>query len=369
MKRVVVSGGGTGGHIFPALAVIESLKKMQPDLEVLYIGSQEGMEARIVPEQGVLFQGVKARKLRKLISFSTPAAGAALAQGFLEARRYMRAFGAEAVLGTGGYVAAAAALAGVSLGLPLVICAPDAIPGRTNRLLARFARTICVAFEDTQCFFAADRVCVTGLPLRTGVCAPQEVTQAGARTRLGLHPDRFTLFAGGGSQGAQALNGALLEALPALLEGGVQVLHQTGARNQEEILKQTARLRSTKAYLPMGFLNTEQMSLAHRAADLAWCRGGISTLSEALVNKLPALVTPLPTAYADHQTANARQLERAGAVCLLAEANLGGGRPLAELQRLQNNEDLLVCMRNAAEALARPNAADSVAELLLNTLQ
>ncbi len=365
MKRVIVSGGGTGGHIFPALAVLESLQKIQPNLEALYIGSLEGMEARIVPEHGIMFQGVQARKLRKLVSVSTPAAGWSLGKGFFEARGYMRAFGAEAVLGTGGYVAAAAALAGVSLGLPLVICAPDAVPGRTNRLLARFARTICVAFPETRHLFPQDRVEVTGLPLRTGVRLGNEITPEDARQRLGLCASRFTLFVAGGSQGAQALNKSLLNALPALLEGGMQVLHQTGARNIEEVMKQTTHLRASDAYVPMGFLNTEQMALAQRAAHVTWCRGGISTLSEALVNELPMLVTPLPTAYADHQTANARQLVQEGAARLLPEAELEGERLLEELQHMQRDEALLLQMKNAARTLACPDAADKVAQLLL----
>src|SRR5579871_1449748 len=144
--RVAVTGGGSGGHIFPAIAVCEALQRLDPEGERLYLGGSTGMETEIVPQAGIPFQAVTARKLRKLLSPSTVGVALSLFQGYREAKRFLRAFRAEAVVGTGGYVAAAAVLAGARLGLPALILAPDLVPGRTNRLLARSARRVCVVF-------------------------------------------------------------------------------------------------------------------------------------------------------------------------------------------------------------------------------
>ncbi len=366
--RVVVSGGGTGGHIFPALAVIEALERADPGGERLYIGGSTGMETQIVPQAGVRFQAVTAKKLRKLMSPGTLGVAWSLFKGYREARTYLRAFKAEAVVGTGGYVAGAAMLAGVTLGLPTLILAPDLIPGRTNRLLARFVKKICVVFPETVPVFGPTKSVVTGLPLRSGIVLPHENTPQKARcTFEGLRADAFTVLVAGGSQGAQAVNNLVIEAANDLLAAGVQILHQTGPKNFAEVTKQAKALGLTpeKGYLPLAFFDTVQMPLALRAADLFVCRGGISTLSEAMVNGLPAMVIPLPSAYADHQTANAQALETAGACLHRAETSLTGAKLSAEILELRAAPERLAVMSQAARALGKADAADAVAKLIL----
>jgi UDP-N-acetylglucosamine--N-acetylmuramyl-(pentapeptide) pyrophosphoryl-undecaprenol N-acetylglucosamine transferase len=367
--RVVVSGGGTGGHIFPALAVVEALERADPTGERLYIGGSTGMETEIVPQAGVPFQAVTAKKLRKLVSPGTVGVAWSLFKGYREARTYLRAFRAEAVVGTGGYVAGAAMLAGVTLGLPTLILAPDLIPGRTNRLLARFAKKVCVVFPETVPVFGETKCVVTGLPLRSSIVLPPEVTPQEARCRFtGLRPEAFTVLVAGGSQGARAVNNVVLGAVPALLAAGVQVLHQTGPKNFEEV---TARanaqgLTPEKGYLPLAFFDAAQMPAALRAADLFVCRGGISTLSEAMANGLPAMVIPLPSAYADHQTANAKALEAAGAGLHRAEAGLTAAQLSEEILGLRADPARLAAMSQATRTLGKPEAADTVAKLILS---
>src|SRR5579872_1498338 len=259
--RIVVSGGGTGGHIYPALATCEGLKRKLPDCDLLYIGSDAGMEMEIVPRAGVPFQGVPARKLRKLLSPATAGVALSLFKGFREARRYIRAFQADAVVGTGGYVAAAAALAGVSLKMPTVILAPDSIPGRTNRMLARFAQRICVVFDETVSRFPAGKTVVTGLPLRAGVVAPPDIDKRVARSRFApLQPDWFTVLVIGGSQGARAVNDRIVAALPALLAAGIQVLHQAGPNNIAAVTAAVENLGLVPdaPYFAAGFLDDTQ---------------------------------------------------------------------------------------------------------------
>ena len=363
--RVVVSGGGSGGHIFPALAVAQSVQKLRPEAEVLYIGGASGMECQVVPARGVRFQAVTAKKLRKVASLSTIGVMASLWKGYREAQGHLREFGAEAVVGTGGYVAAGAVLAGAKMGLPTIIVSPDVVPGRTNRLLARYARRICIAFEPTRASFPANKTVVTGLPLREGVVAPPDVTPAQARLSFdNLNPDAFTVVVIGGSQGARAVNNMVLEAAPRLLESGVQILHQTGARNFEQVREaaQSKQIWGRQGYMATAFLDEVQVPLALRAADVLVCRGGISTLSEAMVNGLPSLVIPLPTAYADHQTFNARVLETAGAGILRAENSLTASNLMADLLALRDDPNRRATMRAEMLQLGRPHAADLVAQ-------
>ena len=365
IMRVVVSGGGSGGHIFPALAVAQSVQKLQPDAEVLYIGGASGMECQVVPARGVRFQAVTAKKLRKVISPSTVGVLLSLWKGYREAQGHLRAFGADAVVGTGGYVAAGAVLAGAKLGLPTVIVSPDVVPGRTNKFLARYVNRICIAFEATGASFPAAKTVLTGLPLREGVVAPIEVTPEQARTNFdNLSPDVFTVVVIGGSQGARAVNTIVLEAAPHLLKAGVQILHQTGARNFEQVREtaQAKQIWGRQGYAATAFLEEAQVPLALRAADVLVCRGGISTLSEAMVNGLPSIVIPLPTAYADHQTFNAKVLETAGAGLLRAENMLTASNLTADLLTLRDNSEKRTQMREAMLQLGRPQAADLVAQ-------
>ncbi len=366
--RVVVSGGGTGGHIFPALALVEALRAADPSGQALYIGATTGMEREIVPAAGVDFQAVTAQKVRKLLSPGTVGAGISLLRGYREARAHLLRFGAEVVVGTGGYVAGAAVMAGARLGLPTAILAPDFVPGRMNRLLSRWVRRICVVFPETLSAFPPGRTLQTGLPLRASAVAPADLSPAEARCQFrGLAPNRFTLLVIGGSQGALAVNNVVLNAAPALIAAGAQIIHQTGPRNIAEV-EASARERGLPlgaGYEPRAFLNAGEVSSAYRAADLLLCRGGISTLSEGMANRLPMLVVPLPTAYADHQSLNAAALERAGAGIHLPQQGLDGRALAARIEGLRAAPDELKRLAAGSAALGRPNAGADIARILV----
>ena len=366
--RIVVSGGGTGGHIYPALAVCEGVKRRLADAELLYIGGSTGMETELVPQYGVPFQAVTARKLTKLVSLSTIGVAGSLLRGFQEARTYLKAFHADVVVGTGGYVAAAAVLAGVSLKIPTVILASDVVPGRTNLMLSRFVSRICVSFPETISKFPANKTVVTGFPLRSSVIPPPEVTPQAARGMFsGLKPDAFTVLVVGGSQGAKAINDLVLDSARALMKSGVQIIHQVGAKNIVELEKRADELDLVMSggYCPVAFLNAEQVPFAFRAADVIVCRGGMSTLSEAMASGLPALIIPLPTAYADHQTANAKAVEAAGGGKCLPQASLTSQTLISEIKQLLQSPETLATMSQKSLNAGRIHAADEVAKLTL----
>ncbi len=359
--KVAITGGGTGGHIYPALAVAEALRREVLSTELLYIGGERGPEVDIVPQTGIRFEAVRSRKLRKLVSPSTVGVLLELWKGYREAGALLKSFGADVVIGTGGYVAAATSIAATRQGRPLIIQACDAVPGRTNRWLSRRASRVCIWFAETAERLPGAKTVQTGVPLRPDIVSricPEE-----ARVLLGMSPDQFTVLVVGGSQGAQRLN-ELAIGMASLLDGPVQVLHQTGPRNHEEALKVAERTDLSRInYLPRPYISGEQMPLAYRAADLVVCRCGISTLAEITANGVPALMVPLPTAYADHQTANARAVERAGAGIHLRQPELTPERLAEQVQALRGDEARREAMAAAGRALGRPEAARHVAEL------
>jgi len=372
--KVVVTGGGTGGHIYPALAVAEALKRIRPDVEARYIGGTSGPEAQIVPAAGLPFYGVTTRKLRKLLSPGTAGVLLALWKGYREAAACLREFAPEVVISTGGYVAAAAALAAARQRIPTVILAPDAVPGRTNRLVSRRATRICVWFEETARRFPAEKTVATGVPIRADIISPK--SPAEARRALGLAEEPFTVLVLGGSQGAQRLNEIVLDTVVRMAKEGelhtTQILHQTGERNFQAICE-AAKEKMADLGLPdpksmcflRAYFDSEQIPLAYRAADLVICRCGVSTLAEVTANGLPSILVPLPTAYADHQTANARAIVRGKGGILLPQDSLTPERLASTVRELRNDPERRARMSAASFALGKPDAADRVARIAL----
>jgi len=354
--RIVVTGGGSGGHIYPALAVVEALNRIDSTIEPAFVGGTQGMEAQLVPPTGIRFVGVTTRKLRKLASPSTLRVLLALAKGYGEASRFLREFRPAAVVSTGGYVAAATAIAAARRRIPVVILAPDVVPGRTNLLVSRWATRICIMFEESAANFPAAKTIVTGLPIRAGIIS--ESSREEARESLGLNPALFTVLATGGSQGAQFLNG-IVNAAVGMLPPDVQILHQVGPKNVGSDANTGPR------YVQVPYLDAYQMPLAYRAADVTICRCGVGSLAEAAANGLPMLMVPLPAAYADHQTHNARAMERGGAGILFPQQELTPQKLAVTIKQLRDNSSRREAMSAASRALGRPDSADTVARIAL----
>lgn len=357
--RVVLTGGGTGGHIYPALAVAEELRRTGAD--VLYIGGVNGLEARIAAEAGFEFVGLPARKFRKVLDPTTPGVLITVLRGVRQASSILARFRPDVVIGTGGYVLPPTGIAAALRRIPIILQACDSIPGRANFWLSRAAWRICIWFEETARFFPGSKTVVTGVPLRPNTVSLE--APADARRALGLDPQRFTVTVLGGSQGARRLNQIVGEAVQVLPED-MQVLHQTGTANFEEVQSQ-AKAAGVDAHRHQirAYLNAEDMARAYRAADLVVCRCGIATLAEVTANGVPGLLVPLPTAYADHQTHNALAIVQRGAGILLRESELTGSRLAAQIQDLRNAPDRLRMMAEAGRRAARPQAAQAVAEL------
>jgi UDP-N-acetylglucosamine--N-acetylmuramyl-(pentapeptide) pyrophosphoryl-undecaprenol N-acetylglucosamine transferase len=260
-------------------------------------------------------------------------------------------------------VAAATTFMATRLRIPTVIQEQNAIPGRTNRFLAGHVDRVCIAFPDDLGAFPASRTVLTGVPIRASVVAA--TTRAVARRDLNLDERAFVLLVVGGSQGAQRLNQVVAEAAAAL-PPSVHIVHLTGGANIEAA-QQAAEARSLDRarYQAHAFFDSDHMALAYAASDAVFCRCGASTLAETTANGLPLIMTPLPTAYADHQTANARAVEAAGAGVLLPQATLTPAQLVAEVTRLQADPVALERVASASRRFGKPNAAAVVAGIAL----
>ncbi|MHB0913022.1 MAG: undecaprenyldiphospho-muramoylpentapeptide beta-N-acetylglucosaminyltransferase [Armatimonadota bacterium] len=344
--KIVLTGGGTGGHSYPALSVAEVLRAR--GCELLYVGSATGPEAELARAAGIPFVGLPSRKLGGG-PVGIALALAALARGFVRARAALRRFRPDLVIGTGGYAAAAVVLAQAMRGGRTLIHEQNAVPGRTNLWLARYASMICVTFPESARFFPPEKTKVTGLPIRAGLLDLPAKSEA--RAALGLDEEKFTVLVLGGSQGARALN-AVVEALPAL--DGAQVLHQTGRANFVE--------SSRPGYRVVPYF--EEMSEAYAAADLVVSRCGASTLAEITAVGLPSVLVPYPHAYADHQTKNAEAMGEAA--ILIPESELSPELLAETIRKLSVSPEELSRMAEAARRLGRPDAAREIAEMVVS---
>lgn len=358
LMKIVLTGGGTGGHIYPAISVGQAILAAKPDAELLFVGSSHGPEGKIAREAGIDFEAVPSLPLTKSISLKNAAAFGRLLAGVFRARRILKAFGPDVVIGAGGYTTAAVLLAAKSLRMPIVIHEQNAIPGRTNLWLARIASRICVSFENSVAYFPSGKVVVTGMPVRAEFAALPD--KAEARRRLGLAGDRFTVLVVGGSQGAKRLNELVLGMWPMIDDGRTQILHQVGERNLADVRARLEERSLSDAYRAEAYID---MPVAVAAADLVICRSGASTIAEITAAGLPSILVPYPYAYANHQKRNAEYVvsHRAGVMCEegVATSDILGGL----VTGLRDKSEDLASMAAASKALGKIDAAQSVAEV------
>ena len=349
---IVLSGGGTGGHIFPALALAGVIRKFEPTAVLHFIGTERGVGTRYIRDAGYDIDAVASAPLvgrglaQKLRGAST------LLRGTLEARRVLRRIGANLVIGVGGYASVPAVLAAKSLGLPTALIEPDAEPGRANRLLGKLADAVFVQFEDALRHFPAGRASVTGFPVRE---IPDRVApEPGAGVRL---------LVLGGSQGARSINDAIVGCLDSLGEMGLQVTHQTGPRNFEE---------TRAAYAAAGFVADvapffDDMPQRLARADLVVGRAGASSVAEFCRARLPQILVPYPYAAGGHQAENAFEIERAGACVIVLDAD-AGAQLGAVIRSLVFDREKRERMSLAAHRRAAPEAAQLIWERCLGLL-
>lgn len=371
--RILVSGGGTGGHIYPAIAVATQLQR-EYQAEILYLGSDDGLETRLAPQAGFRFVAVKAGKLRRYLSWKTLTGVARVPLGMLEAVRIVREFQPDVVFTSGGYVAVPAGLAARLNGVPLVMHQQDVPPNLSNKLIGPMATRISVAFADSLRFFPKQKTLHLGNPIRDVILEAARMPVKQARQALEFDPALPLLLVTGGSQGARHLNQVVCDALPALLPD-CQVLQISGSKLFEETQHQAEQVmvgmdeRLKSRYRIVPYLNAE-MALALQASSLVICRAGAATLSELAVLGKPSLLVPLPPAFGGSpQEANAEMFARKQAAKVVRDGDLS---PLVLVERVRamlSSDDALKAMADAMLQFAKPHATEEIAGEVIRVAQ
>jgi UDP-N-acetylglucosamine--N-acetylmuramyl-(pentapeptide) pyrophosphoryl-undecaprenol N-acetylglucosamine transferase len=343
-KRIVIMAGGTGGHVFPALAVAQYLQ--QQGWQVSWMGTRKGMESRVVPQNHIEIDWLSVAGLRGKGLSAKISAVFKLLQACLEARRILKQRKPDVVLGMGGFVAAPGGLMSKLAGIPLLIHEQNRVPGTTNRLLVKFAQRVMEAFPGS--FESKVNALFTGNPLREVLMDLKQ-----KQPRVLTEQDEMRILVLGGSQGAEALNKKVPEALAGVKN--ISVLHQTGTAMQQQLEKHYAK-QQTKAQVK-AFI--DDMASAYQWADMIICRAGAMTVSEVAAAGLPAIFIPLPHAIDDHQTANARYLTEAEAGILLPQVEMNEHSLRQAIAQVRENR---VAMSQAAREKARFDATQCVAE-------
>jgi len=366
----LIAGGGTGGHVIPAIAVGRALvARGHPASTIGFVGSARGLERRLVPEAGFDVTLLPGRGITRRVSWANVVALAGLAVAAVRAQALVGTRRPSVVVSVGGYASVACVLAAVAWRVPLVVVEQNAVPGLANRLAGRFAAACAVPYPGTL----LPRAVVTGNPVRPEIAALDRSVEgrAGARQALGLPADGVVVVVVGGSLGASRINRAVLGLVRAWSNrSGVAVRHVVGARDWAKVggapgsrgPGASGPVAGGLVYQQVRF--EDRMDLMMAAADVAVSRAGATTVSELAAAGLPAVLVPLPGAPGDHQRLNARQLEQAGAAVVVPDGELDAARLAAELDRLIGDPQRLDAMASAARTLARPGAADAVAALV-----
>lgn len=368
--RVLITGGGTGGHLYPALAVAGLLKDSDPQAEVLFVGTGEGLESTVVPGAGYPFCQVEAVKWPRKISPRIFGVFLSLGKGYLQGLKVIREFCPSAVFATGGYVSVPLGLAAAREGVPLFLHEQNSVPGMANKLLARWARTTFTTFPVPKGVFPAKaRLIHSGLPVRKEVLAAER--REGLRY-FGLDGDRFTLLVTGGSRGARRLNQVMLDLYSEIAAGktslnGIQVIHLTGKDEYQTYCQSMDEMGISSAKVGKLVIKPylEEMEYALAAADLVVSRAGAATLAEITARGIPAILVPYPFATGDHQYHNARSLEEEGAAVLIKESKLTPARLLREIDRIAGDPLLQRSLAEQSLRLGRPEASEVIVAALL----
>lgn len=365
--RVIIAGGGTGGHVIPALAIAQQLKK-QFAAEVLFIGTARGIETRLVPQAGFPLELIQVGALKNVSLMTRAKTMFDLPRALWVSGRMVSDFNPDVVIGVGGYASGPAMFAAIRRRIPTLAFEPNVVPGFANRLVARFVSAAAVHFEETCEYFPHCKV--TGVPVREAFfqIAPKVL-------------DRIpTLLVFGGSQGARAINQAMIESLPGLRQKmpAIHIIHQTGQRDYDEVLAAYQQFGITKTgespvstpggapVAPFGEVHKfiDEMPGTFARADLLVCRSGASTVGEITAAGKPAIFVPFPRAADDHQNVNARALERIGAAVVVEESKLGAAYLVETIATLLSDPIRLRGMSEAARSLAHPQAVEEIAAMV-----
>jgi len=359
--RVIIAGGGTGGHLFPGIAVAEEFVKREPSTRVVFVGTEHGIEAKVIPREGYPIEFLSAEGLvgkdflRKIVAFYL------FLVSICQSLRIISSVRPDVVIGVGGYASVGMVVAARLRGIRTMIMEQNSVPGFANRFLSRFSDVVAVTYQESISFFPREKTFLTGNPVRKKILVKEA---ANPHAAFGLEKDRFSILIFGGSLGARTVNNAMIGALHYLLDlrQNIQFVHQTGEKDVKNVSESYNKLKFHGMVFPFIY----QMSDAYSVADLIICRAGATTLSEISAIGKAAILVPYPHAASNHQEFNARKLEDMGAAKVILDRHLTGEVIAKAIRELYDNPDKRRQMQKASKAFGRTDAAEKIVDLSMN---
>jgi UDP-N-acetylglucosamine--N-acetylmuramyl-(pentapeptide) pyrophosphoryl-undecaprenol N-acetylglucosamine transferase len=359
IERVVISGGGTGGHIFPAIAIADAIKKRNPNAEIVFVGAIGKMEMEKVPAAGYTIYALPIAGFQRKFTFSNFLLPLKIIKSLLLARSILKKIKPQVVIGVGGYASGPTLKVAGLLKIPTLVQEQNSFPGKTNKLLAKNASAICTAYEGLEAFFPKEKISLTGNPVRF-----EMVNISGKRTEASAHyqldPSKKTILVIGGSLGAKTLNESVLNHYDLLLEQDVQVLWQSGKLYYKTILEKLEGKESNAIKL-VEFI--DRMDLAYALADVIISRAGAISVSELCLVKKPVILVPSPNVAEDHQTKNAMALVSKHAAILIKD-NAAKEELVPAAIALLKNEVLQESLSREIAELGKPNATENIVDIV-----
>ncbi|MCI6250310.1 MAG: undecaprenyldiphospho-muramoylpentapeptide beta-N-acetylglucosaminyltransferase [Bacteroidales bacterium] len=357
--RVIISGGGTGGHIFPAVSIANAIREKQPDAEILFVGAEGRMEMQRVPAAGYEIKGLPVAGFDRKHLWRNVSVVIKLLRSRIMARRIIKAFRPMVAVGVGGYASGPTLDVAGKMGIPTLLQEQNSYAGVTNKLLAKNARRICVAYDGMERFFPADRILFTGNPVRQNLLHITLSRQEAAQ-QMGLDPAKRTVLIVGGSLGARSMNESVLQQLELIRQQtDVQFVWQTGKYYSEAIAQQLKERTCPPNLHVMDFIS--DMAVAYAAADLVVSRAGAGSISEFCLLGKPVILVPSPNVAEDHQTKNAMALVQKDAALYVPDAEAPDNLLPTAISTVKNTKKLQALSQNILR-LARPNAASDIAD-------
>ncbi|PLT28099.1 undecaprenyldiphospho-muramoylpentapeptide beta-N-acetylglucosaminyltransferase [Peribacillus deserti] len=357
--RIAVSGGGTGGHIYPALALIREIKKRDHKASFLYIGTENGLESNIVPREDIPFKSIHITGFKRKVSFENVKTVLRFLKGVKDSKRILKEFKPDVVIGTGGYVCGPVVYAAAKLGIPTIIHEQNSVPGLTNKFLSRYVDKIAVCFEEAKPFFPEAKTVMTGNPR-----ASEVIDYKGKKglVSLGMDPNKKTVLIFGGSRGARPINNAVIKVLAELREKPYQILYITGEVHYEAILKEIELNANPENVVIKAFVHNMPEILS--GIDLAVTRAGATTLAELTALGIPSILIPSPYVTDNHQEKNARALSEHGAADIILEKDLTGGNLVQMMDSILMDPVKHMDMKQAAKNKGVPDSAERLYQVM-----
>jgi UDP-N-acetylglucosamine--N-acetylmuramyl-(pentapeptide) pyrophosphoryl-undecaprenol N-acetylglucosamine transferase len=363
--RILLTGGGSGGHIFPLVAVAKKIReKLGDEAELLYVGSGSEMEKETMLSEGIPAKYILAGKMRRYFSLLNILDIFKVPVGFIQSLLILLDFMPDVIFSKGGYVSVPVVIAAWMYRIPIIIHESDATPGSSNKMLAKFSTKIAVAYANTQDYFEASKTAIVGNPLRDGI---NEGNKEEARKTFNFSESKPVILVLGGSQGSGIINEAVIRILPRLIQH-TQIIHQTGGKNYENIVRKAGEQgikAGREGYFVAPFLDFEKLKQAYAICDMVISRAGASIIAEIAANAKPSILIPLENSAQDHQRMNAYEIAKAGGTLVLEESNLGENIFFEKIEKILFNEELKQNMSQNVSAFYHPQAAQYIAEGLI----